>query len=708
MGAFGEVARQIFSFGVSPLPIIPGEKRPVFSAWSKYCTELPTSEELDQWVKRYESCNVGIGLGIPLGPDRNRLLAVDVDDDELTEQVFFALGQPPLSKKGKKGITYLLLGPESVANTKWRRLDERGRPLSRPSVELLARGSQTVIPPSIHPEGMPYVWLGVEPWGVPPEQWPVFEPHMFDELAAICNGRNEHFVALNTMVWLGAGKGGNTHDTCVSAVACMVGRGWNDDSILERIVRAKREAAGRAGLPYDWTDAGPTIREWIESARAKGMDTPTAKPRKPPLERAISDWALERLGGLPNVATVDGILRSYQDGHWPGVEISSLLADMYAQEPMLRERDAKAGLTILQTLTTRRNFGRTPGMDVGTDDPRRRRICVLNGALDIVSGELLPWDSEHEILHQLPFGYVDDASSPVYDAVVRQTFDGDERAISLWDEYCAHTLIDNNSFQQMLFLRGPGGNGKGTLARMLRSMHDPNAVGSVGITDLNDERKRTSLVGKLVNISGEQSRLNLVSDTYLKKITGGDPIDVRRLYGETRNNVVLAVRFLELVNEMPATSDSSYALKRRIIILDCPNKVTEPDRDLDRKLQAERPGVLKRWVTALKRLYDRGHFEVPESARMSAEEYIRENSPVEVWLSEECEPALNGNEISAKELYAHFYDWSRQMNFRWHPTWIEWGRKLNSLGYPSKSKRIGQGVVRTRGLKIQDGKGPGL
>ena len=626
---------------------------------------------------------------------------MDIDDDDLVDKVKHAIGSDQPAKKGKKGLTIFGVAPKELTNAKIRRTDENGKPKSAPSVEILALGAQTVIPPSIHPDtDQPYEWVGQDI--LQSDSLPSITFGTVDEIRAICTDKDEHFEALNTMHWAGVDGGGNTHDTCVSAVAFMVARDWRDLDIHSRVSRAKRLAVERTGEEYNWPEEEQVVQGWIDSAREKGMTGNAKSKKKPPAERIMADWAIEYLGGQENVACVRGQLRTYRDGHWPLVNIPDLKRRMYDADEFLRLRDVDNAVSIIHTMRENISFGSTPGV-AAKDDPKKRRICCLNGTIDVVSGDLLKWDSSHELTHQLDVEWDENAKCPLYDKIVKETFDGDTEAITFWDEYCAHTLVDDMSFQRLLFLRGPGGNGKGTVSRVLRSMHNPECVGSVGVTDLNNERKRTSLVGKLVNISGEQSRLNLVSDTYLKKITGGDAIDIRRLYGETQNNVTLSVRFLELVNDMPATSDNSDALRRRIIILNCPNKVEKPDLDLDAKLHSERAGILNRWVHSLRTLYERGNFITPEQSNQSVAEYMLENDPVGRWIVTRTENVDIEEGSPSPELYADFAEWSRVSGYQKPFTDVYWGKKLTSAGYPAKNKRKGRVVVRLRGLKLKEG-----
>ena len=694
------LVQQYVKAGYSVIPVKKGEKRPAIMKWQKFCDKPATEKQLADWKDKYGDHNVGLALGTQHGGAQ--LICIDIDDEEMVGPVVGALGADTPGKKGKKGLTIFALAPIEMKNKKIKRRDENGKALPNPSVEILCHGSQTVIPPSMHPDGMAYEWIGPSLLDVGTDM-PQVTDATIDEIEAFCHNKNEHFDNLNTMHWAGNDGGGNTHDTCLAAAAFLVARGWADPDIHTRIERAKREACERAGDKYNWPGSTKAIQGWIDSAREKGMSNRVSAKKIPP-ERMMADWLLDKCGGEEFVATVDGVMRRYKSGYWPTVNVPILMREMYRDNPILKEREAKSAVSIAHTLTQRDEFARTAGVKEPKNDPKRQRVCLKNGSINLRTGTLEQHDPDHEILHQLDFDWDDEATCPTYERVIEETFDGDKQAIKLWDEYCAHTLVDDMSFQKLLFLKGPGGNGKGTLARVLRSMHDPSAVGSVGITDLNDERKRTSLVGKLINISGEQSRLNLVSDTYLKKITGGDPVDVRKLYGETKNNVELSVRFLELVNEMPSTSDNSHALRRRIIILPCPNKINNPDLDLDSKLSVERAGILRRWIDALQNLYERGSFDIPKASEEEVNRYMIENDMVGYWLENCCDPVEDGEKGKpSRELYGHFREWATEMGFRNPLAEIYWGKRMIAHGYPAKNARLGKVTVRTRDVTIRGG-----
>lgn len=267
-----ETALVLLEKGYVPLRLEPGEKFTKSAGWS---TDTPTAEKIRRAFSR--PSNLGVRLGDPL-PDGSYLIAIDVDieDVSLIRCVEMAIGTKVPCKRGKKGYTYFVRIDREVKTHKihWHRDDKK-----TPAIDVLAKGAQTVMPPSIHPDtGQPYRWVSGQPLHeLDIRTVPVFSDKLLDEIKGFGKNADDPIQALNDMEWRGVGGGGNTHDICVAAVSSMVARQWTDEDIHERIVRAKQVACETAGLPYDWAAASKTIQEWIDSARDKKFDATTRK-----------------------------------------------------------------------------------------------------------------------------------------------------------------------------------------------------------------------------------------------------------------------------------------------------------------------------------------------------------------------------------------------------------------------------------------------
>jgi hypothetical protein len=138
--------------------------------WQRYADVMPTDTEYAEW-DTWPGANVCVPLG-----GRSGLMAVDID----MEGPILAALERELSglllcrKRGAKGFTAFMQcagkpwnGKHSL-QSKWNItkrvngeivLDPQGRPKLERVVDIIAYGKQTVLPPSLHPNGMHYTWL---------------------------------------------------------------------------------------------------------------------------------------------------------------------------------------------------------------------------------------------------------------------------------------------------------------------------------------------------------------------------------------------------------------------------------------------------------------------------------------------------------------------------------------------------------------------
>jgi len=149
--------------GISVLPIMPGAKAPgtitggtwrLEHGWSRFCDRLPTKFEMGAWVK-WPDAGVGVALGTASGRDGQILVCLDFDTDDarLIGCIHEIVDPSPVRKKGRKGWGGFYRANPAVENRSYNINGER-------VLDLLAHGRQTVLPPTIHPSGGEYVWLG--------------------------------------------------------------------------------------------------------------------------------------------------------------------------------------------------------------------------------------------------------------------------------------------------------------------------------------------------------------------------------------------------------------------------------------------------------------------------------------------------------------------------------------------------------------------
>lgn len=711
-GPFKLLANQYRDLGFNPVPIRPGSKSPAPSGWQ---TGRQPDETFNNWIGNYETHGLGVLCGTPLEALLNGgvelrgqyLIAVDVDRDDMSEPVRHALRvheKNLCAKRGKKGLTIFVRGDSTQVNKKISRREEDGR--RRTLVEILAAGSQTVIPPTIHPDtNEPYKWIGADLMKASMRTLPEINDSVMDEIMAVCEGgaRSEHFDNLRTMTWAGVGGGGNTHDTCVSAVASMVARNWKDTQIHERIEFAKKEACIKAGMAYDWPGSARTIQEWIDSARKKGMDESPAD-KKASQDRIAAAWLIEQYGGSDSCRYMGKNLLTYRDGYW---------AD--ADEPRAMERKILEHFRGMNALRARSSVDTALSLvwdsRFGHTEHGRFLVCTRDGTLDARSLRTERWNPEHELLFQAKAVYGPGVTCPRYESFIHGMLGGDQEKIDVLEEFLGWTFVQDTSFEKALFIVGRSGIGKSTLMHLLESMHGDGAISHVAPQDISEPTARAGLVGKLVNVSSEKSRIKSISDDFLKKIVSGEAIEVRRLYQDFVT-IRPVVRFINTVNDMPDMADYSDGLARRLLILIClepftPSE-TEKETRLLLQLQAERDGIFTKWMVALNRLIQQDGFRVPASVKGDVASYIEASSMTAIWMQERCSQlaAQDGKAYTSNdELYQDFSVWveSRVGGERWkHLSIISWGKELKSLGFPSVTQRRGEGYTKARRLALKN------
>lgn len=173
--AFREFAGMLHAAGYSPLPLVPGTKRPALKSWSDYCATPMTPERIRDYGERRPMAGLGVALGY------GNIIAVDVDTVDPAQLAAIAAVVPlsTVAKTGAKGWTAFYRSSEPMASRHYADAQRRG------IVDLLGVGTQTVLPPSPHPNGFAYRWTTRETLlTVPASQLPEITADIAEQLEA--------------------------------------------------------------------------------------------------------------------------------------------------------------------------------------------------------------------------------------------------------------------------------------------------------------------------------------------------------------------------------------------------------------------------------------------------------------------------------------------------------------------------------------------
>lgn len=138
-------------FGFNIIPLRQRSKEPAVQ-WAEFQTRKSTEEELFRWFKDGE-----MNLGIVCGSVSGNLAVLDFDTAESYEKFFNGrpMEEETLVVKTSRGIHVYMKSSKLVKLFKIPELN----------LDVKGEGSYVVAPPSIHPSGVPYKFLG-DPWSL--------------------------------------------------------------------------------------------------------------------------------------------------------------------------------------------------------------------------------------------------------------------------------------------------------------------------------------------------------------------------------------------------------------------------------------------------------------------------------------------------------------------------------------------------------------
>lgn len=239
---------------------------------------------------------------------------------------------------------------------------------------------------------------------------------------------------------------------------------------------------------------------------------------------------------------------------------------------------------------------------------------------------------------------------------------GDEEYRKLLLEILGHTLIVDPEFKRLLakffIFVGDGGNGKGTLLQIIKTILNPKNVSGMSITELTDERYLPNFKGKLANL-GDDIQDQAINDKdmkALKNLSTCDFISTRELY-KNAEDMFFTGSLIFTSNHILKSWEKGESYKRRVLWLPMYTKVKKKDPKFITKLTNEK--ALRYWVRLMvegyKRLYVQSKFTESERVNDFNEKYHRENNPALDYIDGMTKEDFEGKPI--KDVYDDYEQW---------------------------------------------------
>ncbi len=246
-------------------------------------------------------------------------------------------------------------------------------------------------------------------------------------------------------------------------------------------------------------------------------------------------------------------------------------------------------------------------------EPSGDLLPFTNGVLNLKTGEFSPhspehWSTTHNGIEYTPpvAGENIRDNAPNFHKWLEHAARKDPRKMM---RICAALyMIMANRYDWQMFIEatGDGGSGKSTFTHIATLLAGKQNTVSAEMTSLDDAGGRAQVVGSRLIVLADQPKYT-GEGTGIKKITGGDPVEINPKYEKRFTTIIRAV-VLATNNDPMIFTERAGGVARRRVIFRFDNIVSEAekDRELPEKIAAEIPVIIRRLLA---------NFTDPEKAR---------------------------------------------------------------------------------------------
>lgn len=277
------------------------------------------------------------------------------------------------------------------------------------------------------------------------------------------------------------------------------------------------------------------------------------------------------------------------------------------------------------------------------DSLKDKPYCPLkNGILYLNKMKLKHHSPKRRTFTVLDVYYDEDAECPVFDELLDTITEGREELKERFMMALGYLLIEPSNGKYFFVMGYAPNSGKSILGNFIQKLYPENSVSNLSLGELGGKFETESLLYSRINISLDlpQEVLNASAVSKLKRITGGDSIEIQR-----KNQGALKLdhnmKFLFATNFPLRIESNDPAFLDRIIFLPFMNSVPKEERDpnLAKKLWKERDAIVTKALQYARDLMDQG-WQFPPIPDVDCMRGVQRKSPMDhlrEFLETHCE-----------------------------------------------------------------------
>tara|TARA_B100000131_G_scaffold278395_1_gene282855 strand:- start:4383 stop:6623 length:2241 start_codon:yes stop_codon:yes gene_type:complete len=717
---------------VIPWAYVNGKKMPMMK-WKRLQTERMTPQEVADWFDRNPDHNWGVVTG-----KISNVVVVDLDNQEAMDWARENL--PPTNWRVTTGRE----GSGEHWGYKYPGNDVKNRvACGGMAIDLRGDGGWVAMPPSVHKTNRQYRWANNAQSCPYIEDLPVFDPTWLParktlselnlvERASVGGGAGQ---IKRAKAWLKKSRpavensGGNHH---TYTVACQMVKdfGLNEVEAFEAMYEWNQSC-----VP-PWSDK--ELRVIIRNADEYGTAAKGSKEHRPYTYGIVDSKVLENLEDIAIIQTENSDIGNGQRlAHYFGnaIRYCDETGGWLVWDGKVWAKDKKLAVHSLAKKTSSFIFKEAAELDGdeaaekskwGNKSRSSDKInCMMrmarsernipvamdeldcdiwtlntpNGMIDLRTGDIKPHDPKKLCTKMTAASYEPSTKTPVFDAFMEQIFQGDEDLIKYVTQALGFSLTGSVKEHVFFFCYGTGANGKGTLLNLTMDiMGDYSAALPEGMLEARAHDKHLAelimLKGLRMAVGAETQEDRRLNEARMKNLTGGDPITA-----DPKGGAYVTFKPTHSMwisgNHKPKIRGTDNGVWRRMKLI--PFKMQVPtdqlDKDLGKKLWAERDGILAKLVEGCVSWYRDGFHEC-KAITAATEAYRKEEDSFGAFILDKC--VVNPLAIVPRSSMRKAYlEWCK----------INGNRELSAIAMGERLRRAGFKDVRKNGQRQWSGVG---
>lgn len=352
----------------------------------------------------------------------------------------------------------------------------------------------------------------------------------------------------------------------------------------------------------------------------------------------------------------EGKLYVYAGGIWQALGIADIRGRV-----LKYHNNALVGKNVVKVSKSTCDAAATLALRICTDheffECAKPGAAFVNGFLD-VNGELHPHSPDHRCRIGYNFNYASRQEPPHFLTFLNEVFENDpdkEQKILVVRQFMGSCLFGiAGVFEACMILLGSGSNGKSVLLDIIAQLFPREALSTIPPQDMADQFLLSQIQGSLINLHHELPPKKVSDSTQFKAVISGQRVTAREIYGEPFSFKPRCGHIFSC-NELPETSDASYAFWRRFLVVRF-NKTfsgSKKTHDIVQPILAQRESLICWAADAVPDLWSARHYvHVPSG--LEEIDFWKDESDSAMDFVSHCLAKDSSFETNATTLYAAY------------------------------------------------------